>query len=291
MQFSAKDKTLTYDITGNGADTIIFVPALGATREMWRAQVTAFASDYTVVTYDAAGHDPATVSNNASLAGYAADLLALADAVHARRPHIVGLSLGGMIAQEYGARYPDRAKSLVLACTTSSYPQEQRDQFEQRAATAERLGMEPIVETTIQRWLTAPFIERDPETVAWVRRMLASADPRAYAQAARAAGAVNTTNALPRIGAPVLVLSGEYDASMPPGATTTLVSHSRNARSRVIVDAAHLANVEQPDLFNETVFEFTRGIDGAPPGEAGVPGLPLHGSEAPAPRPGEGTDS
>lgn len=191
-----------------------------------------------------------------------------------------------MIAQVYGAQHPDRAKSFVLACTTPSYPVEQRQQFEERAASAERDGMGALVEATIQRWFTPAFIQNDPETVEWIRRMLASADPHAYAQAARAAGAVDTTNSLPQIAAPVLLLSGEHDASMPANAVTTLVSHIRNNRSEVIPNAAHLVNVEQPEAFNAAVLDFVKEIDQASPGEAGVPGLPLHGSEAPAPGPG-----
>lgn len=286
MQLNQNGKTLTYDVTGQGADTVIFIPALGATREMWRGQVPAFSPDYTVVTYDAAGHDPGTVAGNASLDDYAADLLALADTVDARRPHIVGLSLGGMIAQAYGARYPDRAKSFVLACTTSSYPEQQRQQIRQAAGTASRNGMAALVEPTIQRWFTPEFIEKQPETLRWVRAMLASADPHAYAEAARVVAAVNTTSGLSQIAAPVLVLTGEHDVSMPADAASVMTSHLRNARSSVISGAAHLANVQRPDQFNDAVLGFIRGIDNATPSEAGVPGLPRHGSEPPQPGPG-----
>lgn len=284
MQLTRNGKTFTYDITGQGADTVIFIPALGATREMWRPQVAAFSTDYTVVTYNAPGHDPDSMSGNASLDDYAADLLALADAVAARRPHVVGLSLGGMIAQTYGARYPDRAKSLVLACTTSAYPEQQRKQMRQRADAALRNGMEQLVEPAIQRWFTPDFIVNHPETIQWVRRMLASADPRAYAEAARVVADVDTTGILPSIAAPVLVLAGERDASMPSDAVSTLTSHLRNVRSVVIAGAAHLANVERPNEFNDAVLGFVREIDRATPGEAGVPGLPRHGNEPPEPR-------
>lgn len=285
MQFTRNGRTFTYDITGQGADTVIFIPALGATREMWRSQVAAFSPDYTVVTYDAAGHDPSTVSDNPSLGEYAADLLALADAVDARRPHVVGLSLGGMIAQAYGARFPDRAKSFVLACTTSQYPEEQREQTRQRADMAQRNGMEALVEPTIQRWFTPAFIDAQPETVHWVRQMLASADPHAYAEAARVVADVNTTDYVPAIAAPVLVVSGKHDTSMPAYAVSVLMSHLRNARSMVMAGAAHLANVEQPGEFNDAVLGFIGEIDRATPSEPGVPGLPKHGNEPPQPGP------
>lgn len=281
MQLMRNGKSLTYDVTGDGADTVIFVPALGATREMWRSQVAAFAPDYTVVTCDIAGHDSPSPAGYASLSEYADDLLALADRLQSRRPHVVGLSLGGMIAQAYGIRHPDRAKSLTLACTTSSYPEDQRRQTEQRATVARQQGMKPLVEPTIERWFTQDFIRSNPDAVEAVRQMLFSADPEAYAQAIQVVATMETTDRLPSIAAPVLILSAEFDAGMPPNAVSVLSSHIRDARVSVIHDAAHLCNVQQPGEFNRAVLNFVRWIDEVSPGEAGVPGLPPHGDEAP----------
>ena len=268
MKLARNGRTLQYDVSGEGADVIIFIPALGATRAMWQPQLPAFQPDFTVVVYDPAGHDPASIYPTQP------SMAALVDAVHSRRPHVVGLSIGGMIAQEYAIRYPDRVTSLVLASTTSRYPDEARRAMEQRAAQVEQQGMTPIVEGRLEQWVTAEYRRVKPDIVAWVRGMLESADPRAYAQAARAVASLDTTDKLPAIACPALVLEAEQDTSVPSGSGEVLAAHIRNARLERIANASHLCNVENPDAFNSRVARFVRGVMEASPGEAGIPGLP-----------------
>lgn len=283
MQLARNGRTLQFDVTGNGAEAVIFIPALGTTRDMWRSQVPAFESEYTVITYDPAGHDPGSVyPGQPALSDYADDLLALVDAVHSHRPHLVGLSLGGMIAQEYAIRYRDRVQTVTAASTTSEYPQPAREQMRERAAEVERQGMSGVVQARLEAWLTEGFRESHPEVVSWVRDMLVSADPQAYAQAARVVSTVDTTAQLPKVACPVLILDGSQDGSLPPGAAMTLASHIRVSQSETIPNAAHLCNVEAPDAFNGRVRSFVSGIIQDSPSEAGVPGLPEHGSELPA---------
>src|SRR5579884_3233094 len=158
MQMTVHGRSLFYEVVGTGADTVIFIPALGASYDMWRSQVSAFAADYTVVLYDGVGHRPLAPGHaDINLSDLAEDLAALADAVHARRPHLVGLSMGGMIAQVYAITYQDRVKSLVLAATTSSYPEDRRRQMEERAATVAKQGMGPVVPGIVERWFTRDF--------------------------------------------------------------------------------------------------------------------------------------
>jgi 3-oxoadipate enol-lactonase len=275
MQLSMDGRTVTYKVLGEGADAIIFIPALGTTREMWKPQIPYFERDYTLVLYDPAGHEASAASQaGLSLATLADDLARLADRVGARRPHVVGISMGGMIAQECAIKHRERVQSLVLVCTTPSYPEESRRQIEQRAQTAEREGMAPLVEPTLERWFTAEFRAAHRDTVAWVRHMLTTADPHAYAAAARAVSQVNTTDRLHTIAAPTLVLTAEFDRSMPPDAATLLTDHIPDARHKAIADAAHLCNVANADGFNREVAQFIQGVVDATPGEAGVPGLP-----------------
>lgn len=275
MQLSVGDRTLEYDVRGDGADALIFIPALGATRAMWEPQVPQFEADFTVVLYEPGGHYPQGGSGDKiTLWGMADDLEALATAVGARRPHLVGLSMGGMIAQTFAIRYRDRVKSLVLASTTSSYPEESRRQIAQRAEIASREGMGPLINGTIERWFTDAFRQAHSETVDWIRGMLRSADPWAYAAAARAVSEVDTTARLRDIAAPTLVLKPESDQSMPADAASVLESHIPAARCKVIDAASHLCNVENPEAFNREVSEFVRGVNERTPGEAGIPGLP-----------------
>lgn len=292
MQLSVHGRSLRCEVQGAGADTVIFVPALGASYEMWKPQVPAFLSAYTVVRYDGVGYQPLdTRAAHIDLADLAGDLAALADAVHARRPHIVGLSMGGMIGQVYAITFRDRLKSLVLAATTPSYPEDRRRQMEERATKVTHEGMATIVPSILDRWFTDDFRRSHPESVASIRHMLENADPQSYAAAARAVAAVHTTDQLPEIAAPTFILSGEHDASIPADAAPIMASRIPNVRTAVIPGAAHLANVSNPDDFNARVLRFIRQVDEATPGEPGIPGLPPHGSEAPQTGPPRNTSS
>lgn len=252
-------KTPDHEIVGRGAETLIFVPALGTTREMWAPQVTHFESDYRVVSYDAGGHYPSH-SPGRSLSDFADELQGLLVSIGALRPHLVGISMGGMIAQEFAIRHPSVPGSIALVNTTPFYPPESRHQIELRAQTAERDGMSSLVEPTLERWFTARFRESEPEAVNRVRGMLETADPHAYAQAARAVAAIDTKSRLDQIQRPTLIIRAEKDESMPATAAETLHDQIPDSRLAVISEAAHLCSVERPDEFNQLVSEFVESV-------------------------------
>jgi len=247
------------EVVGHGAETVVFVPALGTTREMWAPQVTYFAPDFRVVSFDAGGHDPSQ-SMGRTLADFADELRRLLVSTGAARPHIVGISMGGMIAQVFAIRYPSMPASIVLVNTTPFYPPEARQQIELRAQTAEHDGMSSLVEPTLERWFTARFRETEPETVDRIRGMLRTADPHAYAEAARAVAAIDTRSRLDQIQCPTLIIRAEKDASMPATAAQTLHEQVRLSRLAVFSGAAHLCSVEQPDQFNEVVSQFVGSL-------------------------------
>jgi 3-oxoadipate enol-lactonase len=252
-------KAPDHEIVGHGAEIVIFVPALGTTREMWAPQVTYFEPNYRVVSYDAGGHYPSH-SLGRSLSDFADELRGLLVSIGALRPHIVGISMGGMIAQEFAIRHPTLPASIVLVNTTPFYPPEARQQIELRAQTAERDGFSSLVEPTLERWFTAPFREKEPQTVDRIRRMLHTADPHAYAEAARAVAAIDTRSRLDQIRCSTLIIRAEKDASMPTTAAQTLHDQIRDSRLAEISQAAHLCSVEQPDQFNQLVSQFVGSL-------------------------------
>lgn len=256
MRLSLERGSLDYEISGDGPGPLVFIPALGMAGGMWQGQVERFHTEYTLITYDAAHLGSGYVPREASLRSFADELGHLLDAVGAVSAHIVGLSMGGMIAQVFAFTYPERVKSLVLASTTASYPEENRRQLRDRARTAEDQGLKPLLDPTMERWFTPSFRERHPDVVERVRTMLASADPGAYAAAARAAAAVDTVSDLSGIQATTLVLRGEHDASVSRDAAHRLATEIPRARSAELKGAAHLCNMENPDAFNGELSAF-----------------------------------
>jgi 3-oxoadipate enol-lactonase len=262
MQVISAGRTVRYDLHGSGRRPVLLLPALGASSVMWSPQLEYF-SAYTVIACETGGHYPTGGGESVRLADYAQDVCAVLDAVGLQRAHLVGLSMGGMVAQEVALAAAERVSALVLVSTTSSYPGENRELLRRRAATAEGEGMEAVVEGIVGRWFTETYRESDPDQVDAVRRDLLDADAGQYARAARAVADVNTTERLSAIDVPTLIVRGAADHSLPEDAGPTLVRSIRGARSIVMQDAAHLCNVEQAAGFNHVVREFLDRLPGS----------------------------
>ena len=159
-----------------------------------------------------------------------------------------------MIAQQIGARYPERALSLMLCDTASEMPP--RSLWEERFAIARKDGIAGLVDGTIKRWFTQSFIERAPNEIARVRRMILSTDVNGYMNCGSAVRDMAQTTMLLKIKAPTLVMTGRQDPACTVEQSTVLHRMIDTSKMVVIEDAAHLSNIEQPTVFNRHVRAF-----------------------------------
>jgi 3-oxoadipate enol-lactonase len=235
---------------------LVFSHSLACDHTMWDPQVAAFA-DFRILRFDTRGHGKSGAPvGDYTLEVLADDLKALLDALAIRRCHFVGLSMGGMIGQQFALRYPGRFASMTLADTTSRYPAEARGVWDERLALVRRNGMNAIVPSTLERWFTAAFREREPETVARIGQMIRSTPVAGYAGCAYGISRINLTSRLASIDCPALVLVGDADLGTPPAMAEEIVQALPGSRLSVIERAAHLSNVEQPAAFNRVLRQF-----------------------------------
>lgn len=253
-------RTVRYDLLGSGHRVVVLLPALGATCDMWRGQLDAL-SDYTVLLCETGGHYPVG-TRKSTLADYAADAFAVMDAVGVIDADLVGLSMGGMVAQDMALAAPDRVLSLVLAATVGSYPEERRRAMRDRADRVERDGMPAVADDIVVRWLTESFRNGYPDATESVREMLLNADANAYAAAARAVADVDTLGRLRNIRSPALVVYGDRDASLPDGAVGELAARIERSETVCIPEASHLCNLEAAPNFNGALVRFLSGVLG-----------------------------
>lgn len=233
---------------------LVLIHALGLDHRLWDAQISSLAMACTVYTYDVRGHGLTDVPMMPyALSDFADDLVGLLDSVGIDDAHLVGISMGGMIAQELALAWPRRVRSLVLADTTSEYPQEARRGLAERARIAEERGLAPLVDPTIERWFTADFRRERPNDVARIRDILALAHPTGYAASCRAIATVDVTERLVNVEVPTLVLVGSEDTSTPPDMALKIHEYIPGSRYEIIPNAAHLTNVARPDVFNRFV--------------------------------------
>jgi 3-oxoadipate enol-lactonase len=237
--------------------TVVLSHALGCDLTMWDGLANQLAADCRVIAYDHRGHGssdaPGGLYAMAELADDAARLLRELDT----GPVVwVGLSMGGMVGQELALRHPALVRALVLANTTSGYPEAARAVWEQRIATVREQGIEGIADAVMARYFHDGYRADKSGTVARYRRRLVTTDAAGYVGCCNAVGQVDTTARLGQIAAPALVIAGELDQGTPVAMAQTLAEGIPGASLTVLKDASHLSAIEQPEAFNAAVAGF-----------------------------------
>jgi 3-oxoadipate enol-lactonase len=116
--------------------------------------------------------------------------------------------------------------------------------------------MEPLVEPTLARWLTAPFRETRKDVVDRVATMIRSTPPRGYAGCCHAISALDLTDRLPAVTLPTLIVVGEDDQGTPVAASKAIHELIKGSELVVLPAAAHLSNMEQPEAFTAALTKF-----------------------------------
>jgi 3-oxoadipate enol-lactonase len=232
--------TLHHVVAGEGPP-LVLAGSLGTTHRQWDPNVEALAQRFRVVRYDHPGHGGSPPGTR-TIEGLAREALALADALALERFAFCGLSLGGIVGIWLGANAPECLDRLVLCCTAPRFPP--REQWLERAALVREQGVEAVADRVLARWFTPRF----NDTASW-RAMLLSTPPEGYARACEAIAAADLRAELLRIKVPTTVILGRHDPVIDDDNRRLLA----RVGSIVELDAAHLANAEQPDAFVRAV--------------------------------------
>jgi 3-oxoadipate enol-lactonase / 4-carboxymuconolactone decarboxylase len=250
---------LHYEVSGPLDGTpVVLSGSLGSDTRMWSPQVEPLAAaGFRVISYDHRGHGRSPAPDGPyALSDLGEDVLALLDRLGLRSVSWVGLSLGGMVGMWLAEHAPSRLERLVLCCTSAAMGQ--ATMWQERAAAARTDGMAPLADGTLERWLTEGFRKSQPETVTWVREMVASQPAEGYASCCTAIETMSIENDLPTITTPTLVISATEDPATPPDHGRRIADAIPGARQVVVPDAAHLGNVEQPATFTGLIIDHLR---------------------------------
>jgi 3-oxoadipate enol-lactonase len=220
-----------------------------------------------VIAWDAPGYgrsdDPLAQFSLAELADRAVELL---DELQIASAHVLGVSMGGVIAQLVYHRHPQRVRSLILVDTNpggGGAPEPERsERVRQRLEAFDRLGPRQMA---AQRAPNLVSPGAPPELVAELTSIMAEVRAAGYRAAAIALGETDLTSQLQSIRVPTLVIHGEQDAVVPLKTAHFLADSIPGARLIVIPQAGHVSNQEQPNAFNAAVRAFLAGT--APPSE------------------------
>jgi 3-oxoadipate enol-lactonase len=257
---TSKDCQLRVEHTPRpGAPALLLLNPLGVSLDIWDEQLAALSERYELIRFDARGHGKSTIGGEqqeATIELLANDALAVLEACGIARAHLCGISLGGMIAMHIAARAPDRVLKVVLSNTTPHMPP--REAWDQRIQTVRTRGVEPLVEGTLGRWFTPEFHQAQPERIAKVRTLLRDTSPVGYAACCAAIRDMDQRESIRNITAKTLVMGGTKDAGTTPAMAQSIASSVPEARL-VMLEAAHLTNIERADDFNAALIEFLEG--------------------------------
>jgi 3-oxoadipate enol-lactonase len=254
MKTRANGIDIHYTIDGAGP-WLVMSHSLACDSRMWDEQVAVLSGRFKVLRFDTRGHG----QTDASQGEYTLDLLAddaaaVLAAAGVKQAHWIGISMGAMIGQTLALKQPGLLQSLVLADTTSRNPPEVWPMWKERIDVAESKGMEALVDPTLARWFTAPYLRERPERVKPIADMIRATPVAGYVGCCHALPKINLTDRLKEIKVPVLAITGTEDASA--ASTKTIHESIPGSEFVPIPSAAHIANIEQPEAFNAALTKF-----------------------------------
>ena len=264
LRFVGRAPRIAVEHAGAGP-LVLLMHGIGGNRNNWRDQVEALADRFHVAAWDARGYgDSDDYEGPLDFADFSADLARVLDEFGASAAHLVGLSMGGIIAQDFYRRHPRRVLSLVLADTRNRIERHNSDEFLRQREAPLVAGLTPRdIAPKLARGLAGPnagadVIERLQASIAALRK-------DSYLKVLRATTKIlehpdfrgrTTFLDLESVAVPTLVICGTEDAITPPELSRAIVEGVAGARIAWIEGAGHLSNIENPAQFNRALRDF-----------------------------------
>ena len=246
-----------WDEQGHGAP-ILLIMGLGYPSYMWHRTRPVLMTRYQTIAFDNRGVGRSNVPPGPySITVMASDAAAVLDAAGVESTHVFGVSMGGMIAQEFALQHPKRVRSLILGCTAAGGPTAVRAERDAAQMLMARATMNPeqAAEAAV------PFIydaatprEKIDEDLAIRRPWLPS--PEAYAAQLQGILAWEAYSRLPGINMPTLLIHGESDRLVPPGNARLIAEHIPGAKLVMIPHAGHIFLTDQTEVAHRLILEF-----------------------------------
>lgn len=218
---------------------LVLLHSIGTTQHVWDLQAPALARRFRVIRPDMRGHGLTGVTpGDHTMQGLARDVVALLDALGLARAHVAGLSIGGRIALQLAADFPERVASLLLIGAALEYPDPATWQARIDAVRVE--GTQVLADAVMPRWVSQP----DAPSGLGLRTMLLRTDAEGYAGAAAALRDARADEVQGRVRAPTTLLVGELDPASPIAAAEALRDGIPGAGLVVLPGMRHIPNYE-----------------------------------------------
>lgn len=263
MNLQLNNIAMAYDDQGKGP-AVLLIHGFPLNRQMWKPQLLPIAeAGFRVIAPDLRGFGESDApAGSYSMDVFADDIIALLDRLDIEQAVVGGMSMGGYILLNLLERYPDRVRAACFIATKSSADDEAgRERRTAMAAQAERLGANPIIKIFAELLFATETMHSRPELIALVTSWMRDTDPNGLAGGLLAMrDRKDYTPLLASFTQPSLVIAGSEDRAASPEAAKMLVDGLSGCQSRVIQRAGHMVNIEQPEIFNETLIGFLKTL-------------------------------
>lgn len=243
--------------SGGDKPAVVFANSLGTDFRIWDKVAERLAPHCRLIRYDKRGHGLSeTTPAPYAMTDHVSDLAALLDHLNVNSAAIVGLSVGGLIAQGLAAMRPDLVKALVLSNTAHKIGT--NESWNARIDAVKTNGIASIADNVMKLWFTPDFHERRAEELVGCRNMLSRTPLDGYLGTCAALRDADLTESTRALKLPVLCIGGDQDGSTPPNLVRSMADLIENAEFRIIAGSGHIPCVEQPEAVAALILQFLK---------------------------------
>lgn len=253
---AADGTVLRYRREGAGSP-VVLVHGVGASLESWDGVVEQL-EGYLIIRADLRGHGRSGLITQCRIEDFVSDLAAVTRDAGLERFHLVGFSLGGLIAQHFALTHPDRIQTLTLVSTVSGRTDEERARVLERARLVRETGIASVVQAAEDRWFSPAFKARHPELVAQRLEQLTANDQESYAAAYAVFADADRGLDVRQIRVPTLVITGEQDIGSNPRMARLLHEAIEGSELHILPDYRHSILLEAPIEVARLVVDFVQ---------------------------------
>jgi 3-oxoadipate enol-lactonase len=248
---------ISYTVTGQvDGPWVTLSHPIGSSHSIWASLAESLGRYYRVLAYDIRGHGQSAMADgSATMDTLAADCIALWDELGIRDSAFVGLSLGGCIGMALATLAPEKVTALTIACSRLTMDEAAAKMWRDRSELVLAQGMSGIVETTLERWLSAAWRHDHPDQVLAIKNTLATTSANGFAWCAQALAQGQPLTRLAQLQMPVQFIAGLDDKAVPVDFLRAYAQQTPGSRWHEL-PGSHLLPVESEGLFAQAVLTF-----------------------------------
>ncbi len=248
---NAKDSKNTFYLLNQKKDIpIVFIHGVGLNHTIWEPQIDVF--DNTVLAYDILGHGKTPLNkDNISFDDFSNQLISLVDELEMKKIHLVGFSIGSLIARNFAAKYNDRLESLTLLCSIFNRNQEQQQIVKDRFELVKK--SKTLSKQALNRWFTDDYLEKHPNTYEKIRSILEKNNMENFLNIYQLFVNHKDNEQFEKIKTKTLIITGEGDIGSTPKMSENLSKVINNSKVKIISKGKHLCSIECADDVNMAI--------------------------------------